>query len=129
MHKTHKNFWHQSSVYAFVDPKLSEKYYDKHLECSKEVFTTEFRIRNLYAEYIKTVKSFQIHIGKIEKLEDTLKEIENYNPRKPKSFENIPDKDLRDAAIAEEEELNKVYAMYAVYYDRINKLLEKKLKI
>jgi hypothetical protein len=128
MHKTHKNFWHQSSEYAFQDTKQSEIYYAKHLESGKESFATEFRIKNLYAEYIKTIKSFQIYNGEIEKLDEILKEIANYKPRKPKTFENIPDKDLREAAIKEEDELNKEYVAYAVYYDKINKLLEKELK-
>ena len=128
MHKTHKNFWHQSSEYASKYPKQSALYYDRHHESSKESFATEFKIRNLYAEYIKTIKYFQIYSGEVKELDDLLKEIANYKPRKPKTFENIPNADLREAAIKEEEELNKEYEFYSKQYDAINKLLEKKLK-
>lgn len=127
MYKVHKNFWHQSSLYAIADPKKAEIYYSKHLESSKDAFITEEKIINLLAEYVKTLKSFQIYNGKIEMIEVILKELNDYKTRKPKTFERIPDPDLREAAIKEEEALNKEYSQYSVYFNSINKLMEKKL--
>lgn len=128
MHKVHKNFWHQSSEYASINnPKKHDLYYSNHLESGKESFMTELRIRNLFAEYRKTLKSCQIYSGKVEIIDVILKEIKDYKPRKPKTFENIPDNDLREAEIKEENELNNEYLKYSEYFDSINKLLEKEL--
>ncbi len=126
MHKVHKNFWHQSSEYAaFNDSKKADVYYSKHLESGKESFITELRIRNLFAEYVKTLKSFQIYNGKVEMIDVTLKEMIDYKPRRPKTFENTPDADLRKAAIKEEDELNNEYYKYGEYFISINKSMEK----
>lgn len=128
MHKVHKNFWHQSSEYAaFNDSKKADVYYSKHLESSKESFITEFRIRNLFAEYVKTLKSFQVYNGKIEMIDKVVKELNGFKPRKPKTFENIQDADLKEAAIKEEAELNLEYSRYGEYFASINDLIEKAL--
>lgn len=125
MHKVHKNFWFQSHIYA-IGSKYEEIYYLKHLESNKESFKTEYRIRKLFSEYVKSVEKYQLYKGKIEKVEEILKDIKNFVPRKPKEFDNIPDPELRKAEVDEEAELNKIYEKYGDYFDSLNNALKEK---
>gem|GEM_PF-7028213 len=126
MYKTHKQYWYKVSTLTEFDENQSNESHKTHLEKNQKSFEAIDKVRVVMADYFKTVTLFLKLNGKNKRIENLLKEIKKFEPRKASEFDGINNlEDLFRAQDEEEDALNKEYSFYSDCFDKIYKQMTK----
>ena len=121
MHKVHKQYWIKASDLPSNSPEEGKDWYNRHFLSSQRSFETLTKIRVTLSDYFKIVTHFINLTRKNPGIEQALKDIKSFKPRKASEFERVKTyPELLKETEKEEDGLNNVYLNYSACFDRIN---------
>jgi hypothetical protein len=127
MHKVHKQYWFRQYTLESTE-RLKDKWYDFHRSSGVESREIESKLYMAKSEYEKNVTAFRIYKGGDNVIIDNLKLIDEFDPLKSSTFEEIFNQvELPNALRLEEIRVLESYKTCNNHYININKELMKLL--
>jgi hypothetical protein len=126
MHKVHKYYWFRASELEF-DEKYKTIYYSNHLSSNEGAFVSENKIREYFSQFYKIITTFTLVTGNSNSIEELVKKLREFRPKKPSGFNDVSSEKLREFEIYEEESLLKDYLKYDEYFSEILKLMKRNI--
>lgn len=126
MHKVHKEYWYRLSNNSTGKDRKDS--HERHFKSSKLSFETLNKIRTELSEYFKVIISFTTITGKNTNIDQEIKSIQDFEPKKIDQNKNYKTyNEIREAAKEDEKELNENYLHYSKCFTKINKEMNKKV--
>jgi hypothetical protein len=124
-HLVNMQYWYRASAIFESTTEEHKLSTENHFISSEKRFETTNRISLATSEYFKVVTHFTITFGENKSINNVLKDIKQFKPRKASQFSEVQEyEQLRRTAEIEDEELNKVYLYYSDCFDKINSVMK-----